>query len=108
MQQVLDTKPFWVHFNRQQQPMLKTPSCQISGHSSEALFTKQINITVNIRDDAMLSKANHCKEARNENTLLQLSFFLFFFLSIHLCKKLPEQEYCMFFVSCRDIHNEYL
>jgi len=80
-----------------QQPMLKTPSCQISGHSSEALFTKQINITVNIRDDAMLSKANHCKEARNENTLLQLSFFLFFFLSIHLCKKLLEQEYCMFF-----------
>ena len=92
MQQVLDTKPFWVHFNRQQHPLLKTPSCQISGHSSEALFTKQTNITVNIRDDAMLSKANHCREARNENTLLQLSFFLFVFLSIHLCKKLSEQE----------------
>jgi hypothetical protein len=92
MQQVLDTKPFWAHFNRQQQPLLMTLSCQISGHSSEALFTKQTNITVNIRDDAMLSKANHCREARNENTSLQLPFFLFFFLSIHLCKKLSEQE----------------
>jgi hypothetical protein len=92
MQQVLDTKTFWVHFNRQQKPLLKTPSCQISGHSSEALFTKQTNINVNIRDDAMLSKANHCREARNENSLLQLSFFLFFFLSVHPCKKLSEQE----------------
>ena len=101
MQQVLDTKPFWVPFNRQQQSLLKTPSCLISGHASEALFTKQTNITVNIRDDVILSKANHCREVRNENTITGLILPFLPSFCVHLCKKLSDQE-------SHDIHKEHL